>query len=158
MRLDNGQTFPTLSATSVGGGKVNLPGDLAGSWGVVLFYRGHWCPYCRQQLVDFQHALADYDKAGIKVVALSVDSETEARKTVDQHHLTFPVAYGVDAKEAADKLGVFTNPEPRFIQASGFVLSPDGRIVQLVYSSGAVGRLVAKDTLGLINYLKSHAG
>jgi hypothetical protein len=26
----------------VGGGKISLPGDLAGSWGVVLFYRGHW--------------------------------------------------------------------------------------------------------------------
>jgi peroxiredoxin len=40
--LDGGDPFPSLELDKVGGGKVSLPGDLAGSWGVVLFYRGHW--------------------------------------------------------------------------------------------------------------------
>ncbi len=47
LRLNNGDTFPTLTANLVNGGTLNLPGDLAGSWGVVLFYRGDWCPFCR---------------------------------------------------------------------------------------------------------------
>ena len=40
--LDGGDPFPLLELNKVGGGKVRLPADLAGSWGVVLFYRGHW--------------------------------------------------------------------------------------------------------------------
>ncbi|MDV2495085.1 MAG: hypothetical protein V3R38_00425 [bacterium] len=42
MRLENDQQFPTIVAPRVGGGEMTIPGDLGDSWGVVLFYRGHW--------------------------------------------------------------------------------------------------------------------
>jgi hypothetical protein len=44
-----------------------------------------------------------------------------------------------------------------FVQSTGFVLSPDGRVVVSVYSSGAIGRLVPEDVIGLITYLRSRA-
>ena len=40
--IDSGDPFPSLEVNQVGGGKISLPGDLAGDWGVVLLYRGHW--------------------------------------------------------------------------------------------------------------------
>ncbi len=40
--LDTGDDFPSLEIAKVGGGKISLPDDLRGSWGVVLFYRSHW--------------------------------------------------------------------------------------------------------------------
>ena len=40
--LDTGDDFPSLEIAKVGGGKITLPDDLRGSWGVVLFYRSHW--------------------------------------------------------------------------------------------------------------------
>ena len=45
-RLHNGQQFPSLAVPAVGGGTISLPDDLAGSYGIVLIYRGSWCPYC----------------------------------------------------------------------------------------------------------------
>jgi len=42
MRLENDQQFPTITARKVGGGEMTIPADLAGSWAVVLFYRGDW--------------------------------------------------------------------------------------------------------------------
>ncbi len=42
MRLENNQLFPTIVAPTVGGGKMTIPADLAGSWSVLLFYRGEW--------------------------------------------------------------------------------------------------------------------
>lgn len=42
MKLENGQTFPTLEASAVDGGAMTLPDDLAGVWSVLVFYRGHW--------------------------------------------------------------------------------------------------------------------
>ena len=54
--LQNGDRFPALSAPKVGEGTLSLPGDLAGSFGVVLFYRGSWCPYCNAQLSGFERA------------------------------------------------------------------------------------------------------
>lgn len=40
--LDGGDAFPLLEFARVGGGQLRLPDDLAGEWGVVLLYRGHW--------------------------------------------------------------------------------------------------------------------
>ena len=41
---------------------MSIPQDLAGRWAVLLFYRGHWCPYCRQQLLDFQRVKAQLNE------------------------------------------------------------------------------------------------
>jgi peroxiredoxin len=38
------------------GGSLQLPDALDGHFGVVLFYRGAWCPYCNAQLRAFQLA------------------------------------------------------------------------------------------------------
>ena len=40
--LDQGDDFPRMQLQLVDGEQISLPGDLGGSWGVVLVYRGHW--------------------------------------------------------------------------------------------------------------------
>ena len=42
VRLQNGQRFPTITAPTLAGAEITIPDDLAGKWGVLLFYRGHW--------------------------------------------------------------------------------------------------------------------
>ncbi len=42
MRLNNGDLFPSVSGSILGGGKLTIPEDLKQEWNVVLFYRGHW--------------------------------------------------------------------------------------------------------------------
>jgi hypothetical protein len=37
------------------------------------------------------------------------------------------------------------------------LLAPDGKILNAVYSSGPIGRLVAEDVIGMITYLRSKA-
>ena len=44
-----------------------------------------------------------------------------------------------------------------YLQSTGFVLDPAGRVVVSVYSSGAIGRLVPEDVAGLVRYLRDHA-
>src|SRR6185312_2748858 len=95
--LHNGDSFPSLSLPAVGGGRLSLPADLAGGLGVVLFYRGHWCPYCNAQLAAFARAAETLTALGIKVVALSVDDADEATALAERLRLPFPVGYGADA-------------------------------------------------------------
>ena len=72
---------------------------------------------------------------------------------VDRHELTYPrVLYGLDAQETMATIGGYVNDEPLYLHPSGFVLRPDATIVLLVQSSGAIGRLVATDTIGLVQY------
>jgi peroxiredoxin len=155
--LENGQTFPHLEIPAVGGGTISLPGDLTGSYGVVLFYRGSWCPYCRAQLTSFGRAIGSVRDLGIKVTALSVDDEETSAALVAEHDLPFPVGHSADADEIAAVTGAFVNDEPRYLQSTGFVLSPDGLVLNSVYSSGAIGRLVVGDVIGFVRYLASHS-
>lgn len=41
--LRNGDSFPNLTLRAVYGGQLALPDALAGSFGVVIGYRGAWC-------------------------------------------------------------------------------------------------------------------
>ncbi len=157
MNLKNGQQFPTITTSRVDGGEMTIPHDLEGRWAVLLFYRGHWCPYCRQQLQGFQQAIEQLHELNAEVVALSVDSLEQAQQTVERHKLSFPVLYGLDAHEMVQKIGAVINENPLFLQATGFVLMPDGKIALAVYSSGAIGRLVAADTIGFLKYLQQQA-
>ena len=43
-----------------------------------------------------------------------------------------------------------------YLQSTGFVLAPDGTVLTAVYSSGAIGRLMPDDVLGLLAYIQSH--
>ncbi len=156
-RLENGQTFPSLELSAVGGGTLSLPEDLAGSFAVVLVYRGAWCPYCNAQLRAFTRAQESLEAASIKVVALSVDDEQTSTELVEKLRLNFPVAHSADADEVAATLGSYVNDEPRYLQSTGFVLAPDGTVVTAVYSSGAIGRLLPEDVVGLVKYMQEHA-
>ena len=155
--LQNQSLFPSLTIPQVGGGSLRLPDDLAGSFGVVLVYRGAWCPYCNAQLAAFERAHDALQEEGITVAALSVDDEATSAALVEKRAIRYRVGHSADADEIADALGAYVNDEPRFVQSTGFVLDPDGRIVTAVYSSGAIGRLMPDDVLGLVRYLKQHA-
>jgi peroxiredoxin len=156
-RLEPGDTFPAIAVTPVDGAPLQLPDALAGTFAVVLFNRGAWCPYCNAQLRAFQRAQDRLRELNVSVVALSVDDRETARALVAKHGLAFPVGYGADALALARATGAFVNRDPLYVQSTGFVLAPDGNVIVSVYSSGAIGRLVPEDVAGLIEYVSEHA-
>jgi peroxiredoxin len=157
-RLRNGQLFPALEVPAVGGGTICLPADLAGSYGVILIYRGSWCPYCNAQLAAFSRAAGVLAGLGVKVIALSVDDEQTSAALVARHRLRFPVGHSADADKVAEATGAYVNDDPRYLQSTGFVLAPDGTVRVAVYSSDAIGRLAADDVAGYVRYLTEHSG
>lgn len=152
--LGPGDPFPALTLKLPGGGTVDLPGALTGRFAVVLFNRGSWCPYCNAQLRAFQRSLDRFAEVDTKVIALSVDDEATTQELIGRHGLQFPVGHSADAGAIAAATGAFVNDDPVYLQPAGFVLNPDGHVVVSVYSSGAIGRLVPEDVLGLVRYLR----
>jgi peroxiredoxin len=152
-----GDAFPSLTLSLVGGGSLTLPDALEGRYGVVLFYRGSWCPYCNAQLRAFQRAADGLVEVGAALVALSVDDENTTAELVAKHGLTFPLGHSADAKAISAATGAFVDPAGGFLQSTGFVLDPSGHVIVSVYSSGVIGRLVPEDVVGLIRYFRDHA-
>jgi len=155
IRLQNGYAIPAFAVPAAGGGVINIPQSLRGSYSVVLIYRGAWCPYCQAQLAGFQRASEKLAKAGIKVVALSVDDEATTLGTIEKFKLSFPVAHSADAEKISTITGAYANEYPHYLQTTGFLLDPEGKILNAVYSSGPLGSLVAEDVIGMVIYLKS---
>jgi peroxiredoxin len=155
--LTPGNPFPRLTITTADGQALTLPDAFAGDFAAVLFYRGAWCPYCNAQLRAFERASQTLADNGIRVAALSVDDKAATAALVAKHELTFPVGYGADAPAVAALTGAFVNPDPVYLQSTDFVLDPAGNVVVSVYSSGAIGRLVPDDVVGLVRYLREHS-
>jgi peroxiredoxin len=155
--LKPGDPFPRLTMNVIGGRTLTVPNAFAGDFAAVLFYRGSWCPYCNAQLRAFQRSGQTLADAGVRVAALSVDDEGATAELAARHGLTFPVGYGADAPAVAALTGAFVNPDPVFLQSTGFVLDPAGSVLVSVYSSGAIGRLVPDDVVSLVRYLREHS-
>jgi peroxiredoxin len=154
--LRPGDTFPQLPLTVPGGKTIPVPGWFAGDFGVLLFNRGAWCPYCAAQLRAFQRDGGSLTEAGIRVAALWVDDEETTAEFAARNGITFPVGYGADARAIAQLTGAFVNEDPLYLQSTGFVLGPQGAVIVSVYSSGAIGRLVPEDVTGLVRYVRQH--
>lgn len=86
-----------------------------------------------------------------------MDDREKSEALVEKHKLGFPVAYGANARAVSAATGAFVNEDPVCLQATGFILNPEGRIVTAVYSTRAIGRLLPDDVLGLVRYIKSSA-
>lgn len=155
--LHPGDPFPKLVLARPGGGSFTVPDDFAGRYGVVLFYRGSWCPYCNAQLRAFARASEQLDEVGVMVAALSVDDEPTTAELIAKHGLRFPVGHSADARAVSAATGAFVDPIGGYLQSTGFVLGPDGGVIVSVYSSGAIGRLVPADVVGLVRYVSSAA-
>jgi peroxiredoxin len=155
--LRPGDTFPQLTLNVAGAPAIEVPGSFAGEFGVVLFNRGAWCPYCTAQLRAFQRAGESLAQAGVRVAALWVDDEKSTAEFAARHGLTFPLGHSADARAIAGLTGAFVNDDPLYLQSTGFVLDPQGTVIVSVYSSGAIGRLVPEDVTGLVRYLREHA-
>ena len=155
--LNTGDAFPSLTVTPTASDPIELPAAVAGRFAAVLLYRGAWCPYCQAQLRAFQRAADRLAGEDVAVIALSVDDERTTSATVAEHGLTFPVGYGADAEAVAAATGAFVHDDPRFLQSTGFVLGPGGHVLVAVYSTGAIGRLLPDDVLGLVRHVRSRA-
>lgn len=86
------------------------------------------------------------------MIAASSDSPEDAQKSVERKRLTFPIAYGLDARAFAAMTGAFFDDVRGFINATGFILRPDGKVDKAVYSTGQIGRFTPADTLSIIEY------
>jgi thiol-disulfide isomerase/thioredoxin len=76
-----GQRAPDATLEDLTGKKQKLSELYKSGPTFVVFYRGGWCPFCNLQLHDLAAAKADFDKRGIRLVAISVDKPSEEAKT-----------------------------------------------------------------------------
>ena len=81
--LKVGTSAPDFKLQSLSGDWVQLS-QLRGSKVLMIFYRGHWCPFCIGHLQDIQSLLPELEKRGYQVLAISPEDATDMQKIADR--------------------------------------------------------------------------
>jgi len=83
------QTAPDFLLEDQTGQPVHLAELLGAGPIVLIFYRGHWCPYCRRYLAKIQEHLPQLTLPDARLLAISPEPATSSRALADQLQLTF---------------------------------------------------------------------
>lgn len=90
--IEPGARLPDAALLDPYGHTTSLSEALAGRQGVLVFYRGAWCPYCNLALRTYQVALVDdLEARGAQLVAISPQRSDGSLTMQEKHGLRFPV-------------------------------------------------------------------
>jgi peroxiredoxin len=108
--LKVGSKAPDATLADITGKTQKLSALYSDAPTFVVFYRGGWCPFCNVQLHGLTAAKPDFDKKGIRMVAISVDKPDEEAKTQAKQgnlvaHKAFNVVHVPQEAEAKALVG-----------------------------------------------------
>jgi peroxiredoxin len=94
---------PEWSAGDGKGGRVAMS-DFRGRPLVLIFYLGHQCLHCAEQLQAFAPLTKEFEESGISLAALSTDDDAGLAKSIENYKSgTFPIALASDPEMNAFK-------------------------------------------------------
>jgi peroxiredoxin len=133
------QPVPRLQVPTLAHGPFNLADDAAPNFTLVVFYRGLHCPICLKYLLELGRLQPEFEKRGVKVIALSSDGRERAQAMADK--LNAPnLRMGFDLGLAnAREWGLYVSTsrgttsigieEPALFSEPGvFIVRPDGTL------------------------------
>lgn len=121
---------PAFSLPQADGQLISLAG-LKGKPVVVLFYLGHGCLHCIEQLNAFAPEYQAFQKAGIAIIAISTDPVTELRKSQNAYNQEghFPFAILADPSlRSFQDYRAYDDFEKKSLHGT-FLIDPQGRVL-----------------------------
>jgi peroxiredoxin len=107
--IEPGTPAPDFSLRDQDGGVVTLD-DLAGQTTLLVFYPGDFSRVCTDQLNVYQEVLPDFEREGVKLYGISVDSAFCHKAFRERLGITFPLLADFHPKgEVARKFGVYSD-------------------------------------------------
>jgi len=130
-----GSRFPGLRA-SYRGRDITLIEDFAGRNGTVFIASRSldWCPYCMRQMIQLQQQRAQFEAAGIGLVAMTYDPPQLQQAFIDRHGITIALLSDTDGL-SFKTLGILNEQYRRGESEYGIphpgmiVINPQGEVV-----------------------------
>lgn len=121
-----GAEASTFTLPNAAGQQVSLADLTRRGPAVVFFYRGAWCPSCREQLRQLNSVAEALTMRGVGVAAISVDVPEVATKMTKRIGLQFPLLRDeeLDVARAYGAAG----EDDEFPQPALVVIRKDGRV------------------------------
>ncbi|GAB4131965.1 MAG: peroxiredoxin [Bacteroidia bacterium] len=145
MSLRLGDLAPDFEAQTTEG-VIRFHEWLGNKWGVLFSHPADYTPVCTTELGRTAKLKSEFDKRGVKVVAVSVDD-------LESHHgwikdinetqqttVNFPIIADPDKKVAALYDMIHPNANDKFTVRSVFVIGPDKKIKLTLTYPASTGR------------------
>ncbi|MBR0785875.1 peroxiredoxin-like family protein [Bradyrhizobium iriomotense] len=91
-----GDAMPPFMLPDESGALVALPALLEQGPAAVMFFRGHWCPYCRLNVRAVVHAQERIKAIGAQVVAIMPETQEYTRQVKADSGAPFPILTDLD--------------------------------------------------------------
>lgn len=124
--LKVGDDAPGFSSIDQDGQPVKLV-DFKGKPVVLYFYPKDDTPGCTAEACNFRDNNELYEKAGVKVLGVSVDSQKSHKKFVDKYNLNFTLVAD-DSKDIANSYGVLGGNTASRVT---YLIDRDGKIAHV---------------------------
>ncbi|HTF02604.1 MAG TPA: peroxiredoxin [Bacteroidia bacterium] len=145
MSLRLGDTAPDFTAQTTEG-TISFHEWLGDSWGVLFSHPADYTPVCTTELGKTAKLKPEFDKRGVKVLAVSVDP-------LDSHHgwvkdinetqnttVNFPIVADADRNVATLYDMIHPNASEKFTVRSVFVIGPDKKVKLTLTYPASTGR------------------
>ena len=145
MAIRLGDTAPDFTADTTGG-RLNFYEWLGKDWGVLFSHPKDYTPVCTTELGMAAKIKDEFDRRGVKMIGLSVDSLDDhvgwARDIEETQHVQvhFPMIADQD-RAVSDLYGmIHPNADDTFTVRSVFVIDPDKKVRLMITYPASTGR------------------
>jgi peroxiredoxin len=91
-----GEAMPPFMLPDQSGRLVSLASLISEGPAILMFYRGHWCPYCRLNVGAVIQALDQIEALGANIVAIMPETQKYAERFKSDSGAPFPVLTDLD--------------------------------------------------------------
>jgi peroxiredoxin len=113
--LKAGDSVPDVALRNESGVEVRLRSLVSDKPAVLVFYRGGWCPFCTRHLGELAGIEADLKQAGAQMLAISMDSPENLKRTPGRDKLGYTLLSDSDAA-AAKAFGIVFRVEDALVK------------------------------------------
>jgi len=145
MSLQLGDTAPDFTAETTEG-KINFYDFLGDNWGVIFSHPADYTPVCTTELGRTAQLQKEFDKRGVKVIAVSVDPLDKHlgwKNDINQTqncNVEFPIIADEDRKVANLYGMIHPNASTTATVRSLFIIGPDKKIKLMLTYPASTGR------------------
>jgi peroxiredoxin Q/BCP len=124
--LKVGDTAPDFNSVDQNGKPVRLS-DFKGKPVVVYFYPKDDTPGCTKEACNFRDNYTEYEKAGVKVLGISVDDPHSHKKFEEKYKLNFTLVADHE-KKISENFGVLGDRNAKRVT---YIIGKDGKIAHV---------------------------
>jgi peroxiredoxin len=157
------QPVPALNVALLGGERFVLGAQPGERFDLVVFYRGLHCPICAKYLMELERLVPEFEKRGVRVLAVSSDDAQRAQAMADKikasqlrigHGLSLQAArqWGLYISTSRGKTSIGIEEPALFSEPGVFIVRPDGTLYYGSTQTMPFARPSFQDLLGAIDF------